>query len=664
VKRSLVFLLILSLMLTATPGFGQTITHENEARTLYELNLFKGISTTEFVPDLANMSNREQAMTIIAVALQWQLDMSAKSPFKDVSDWAQPYVAKAYQMGITSGISATEFGGKRNVTQRELAAWMLRALGYDGLEAWENTVQLSGHVGANLDSNTMNTQINRDMLVGMLYNFLKEGKVISESKTLIQKYLDTNPNYAGIAQKAGMTAPSGDIMEFVLIENTAQKWDAASAMMKTTYSYDTGLIDSNGKFMLLNTAGAYGIISRPAIESTTFFIKDISVVVPFSNGRAVGVVQTISLTNVIRSYIVVHTNIFLKVTGSSFVNSDGAPVYSINTVSIVQSEGSLPQEIKPAGLFRVGLIVDPAGIGENAINRMAWEGIKKFAHIYLLSSSDYSYQKANSYEDLFYPFELMGIHDKNLIIANGFGFNEAVAKYADLHPSKNFVIIDGFVDRPNVTSIGFKEEEGSFLAGVAAGLKALEAGATKVGFIGGMDFDLIQKFEAGYEAGVKAAAPSVQVVVDYIGTFTEESIAKSAAASMYDDGAFVIFHAAGPAGMGIIDEAKERASSGDAALVIGVDYDQYDDGIYASGKSVVLTSMIKRFDSAVFNVCASAYDKKLTSGLLSFGLDEESIGLPSVNPNLSQDINQKIYDFEEKIILDELTVPIVPLRLK
>ncbi|MCD4714292.1 MAG: S-layer homology domain-containing protein [Clostridiales bacterium] len=294
-KRSFLFLLILSLMLTATPGFGQTISHENEARTLYDLKLFNGISSTEFVPDLANMSNREQAMTIIAVALQWQLDMSAKSPFDDVSDWAQPYVAKAYQMGVTSGISATEFGGKRNVTQRELAAWMLRALGYDGNETWNNTVQLSAHIGSTLDPATMNTQINRDKLVGMLYNFLKEGKVISESKTLIQKYLDVHPNFAGIAQKAGMTAAIGEVMEFVLIESRTQTWDARSMIMKSNYSYDTGLIDSTGKFMLLYTAGTSGMVSQPAMESTTYFIKDLSIKVPFSNGRAIGTRETISV---------------------------------------------------------------------------------------------------------------------------------------------------------------------------------------------------------------------------------------------------------------------------------------------------------------------------------------------------------------------------------
>ncbi len=351
-------------------------------------------------------------------------------------------------------------------------------------------------------------------------------------------------------------------------------------------------------------------------------------------------------------------------TGSSFLDSTGVTVYLITDVSLSQSEGTSTNDTKPVNSFKIGLIVDPAGIVDNAINKMAWDGLQRFANQYQLSSTDYGYKKAASYEEMFGPFDQSNIPDKDLIIANGYAFNEAVAEYADLNPDKKFVIIDGSVESPNVTSISFKEEEGSFLAGVAAGLKAIEAGATKVGFIGGMDFELIQKFEAGYEAGVKAAAPSVQVVVDYLDTFSDESIAKSAAISMYDDGVLVIFHASGPAGMGIIEEAKMRASNENLAYVIGVDYDQYNDGNYAPGKSVVLTSMIKRFDSAVFNVCELAYKGNLNSGPLNFGIKEDGIGLPDVNPNISQEMNQKITGFEGQIISNEIIVPVVPSRLK
>ncbi|MCD4713128.1 MAG: BMP family ABC transporter substrate-binding protein, partial [Clostridiales bacterium] len=112
------------------------------------------------------------------------------------------------------------------------------------------------------------------------------------------------------------------------------------------------------------------------------------------------------------------------------------------------------------------------------------------------------------------------------------------------------------------------------------------------------------------------------------------------------------------------EEAKMRASNENLAYVIGVDYDQYNDGNYAPGKSVVLTSMIKRLDSAVYNVCELAYKCHLNSGPLNFGIKEDVIGLPDVNPNISQEMNQKITGFEGQIISNEIIVPVVPSRLK
>ncbi len=523
-SRIISLFLALLLMMTTTQGFGQTILHENEARNLYELNLFQGISASEFVPDLQSMSNREQAMTIIARALQWQMDMNAKSPFGDVSEWAQPYVAKAYQMGITKGISATEFGAKRNVTQRELATWMLRALGFQGNEAWESTAQLSGYIGTRLDAAKMNAQINRDVLVGMLYSFMKEGKVVSSEKTLIQEYVQKHPEYVPIATASGM-----------IVSQSEQK--------------------------------------------------------------------------------------------------------------------EIPS---------IGLVLDTLGIEKSYINRMVWEGIQKYANENNMSSSEYGYVKATSDSDLSSPFSKIITDDRDVIIANGYMFNDTISQYAYLNPNKRFIIIDSYVDRPNVTSILFNEEQGAFLVGVAAGLKALEDGMKEVGFIGGIDFELIQKFEAGYEAGVKAVDPSIEVVVAYIDTFVESSSAKSAAATMFSDGAYVIFHAAGPAGMGVIEEAKSRSSSGEPSWVIGVDYDQYDDGIYQTGKSVILTSMIKKFDIAVFNACEHISKEGLNGATLFYGLENDSIGLPSVNPNLNQDMIRKINDYKEQIISGERIVPVVP----
>lgn len=664
-KKTISLLLMISLIFTGNIVMGQSIVHENDAKILYDLNLFQGISSTEFKPDLDSMSNREQAMTIIARALQWELNMSSKSPFSDVSNWAQPYVAKAYQMGITKGISATEFGGSRNVTSRELATWMLRALGYDPDDAWNNTIGLSKNVGTVLRSDTMNNAINRDVLVGMLYSFMKEGKVISKSKTLIEEYIEKYPDYKSIAERAGLIgSQDGEVMEFVLVEKTDYQWDPATAMMKTVYSYDRGLIDSEGNFYVLITVGTSGMISTPGVDFTNYYIKDITINVPFSGGRAVGSSETISIPNVTESFKVIHTNQFLRVTGTSRL-SNGVPQYSISTVFKTTSSGVTGNNNQVAmDKLKIGIIFDNLGIENSKLNKLAWDGVSSFAKFINLPSGNYSYEKVASDDDLNGPFEKMDIANKDIVIANGFIFNEVIEKYAKMYPNKQFVIIDDITERANATNVSFKEEEGSFLAGVAAGLKAKEIGASKVGFIGGMDFGLIQKFEAGFEAGVKAVAPNMELIIQYIGTFTESVIAKSEAAKMYDNGVAIIYHASGPAGLGVIEEAKSRTIKGQEAWVIGVDYDQYDEGIYSMGKSVVLTSMIKRIDRAVFNVCDLAEDGKLNKGTLLLGLYEDGIGFPELNPNLSADIKKKIYDYEGDVMFEDIIVPTVPSRLK
>lgn len=519
---------VVLLMCTVSPGFGQTAIYQQEARSLYDLKLFQGISATEFVPDLESMSNREQAMTIIARALQWDLDMGSTSPFGDVSGWAQPYVAKAYDMGITNGISATEFGAKRNVTQRELATWMLRALGYDGGEAWENTAQLREYIGTRLDSSEMNSHINRDVLVGMLYAFMKEGKETANDKTLIQQYIEKYPQYESIAITAGM-------------------------------------ISSNAE----------------------------------------------------------------------------------------QAETAM-----------IGLVADAIGMEDSYINRMVWEGIERFAEDNNVPASNYSYVKAASDSNLMTAFDQRSIMDSDIIIANGFIFRDEISRQSELNPNKKYIIIDDYVDRPNVTSLVFKEEEGSFLVGVAAGLKAAEEGSNKVGFIGGIEFELIQKFEAGFEAGAKAANPNLEVLFQYIGSFEEESLAKSAAAALYDEGVNVIFHAAGPAGMGVIGEAKERSGNGELSWVIGVDYDQYEDGIYAPGKSVVLTSMLKKFDNAAYGVIEQVFSYGLEGGFLEFGVENDGVGLPDSNPNLSGEMNRIIGEYIEKISSGDIRIPLLPSRLR
>lgn len=313
--------------------------------------------------------------------------------------------------------------------------------------------------------------------------------------------------------------------------------------------------------------------------------------------------------------------------------------------------------------FTVGLVTDVGGIDDKSFNQGTWEGIQRFAEDndvetkYLQSESDADYVP---YLSTFSEEEL------DIIIAPGFLFAESMGEVSNNFPEQKYLIIDMVVgDRPNVANAVFAEEQGSFLVGVAAALKAQEAGQNTVGFIGGVDFDLIQKFEAGFEAGVAAVDADMTVLVEYAESFVDTQIGQTLAAKMYDQGAYIIYHAAGGTGNGLIKEAKDRRSNGDDVWAIGVDKDQYADGIYEGENSAVLTSMMKRVDVAAYNVAEMAMNDEFPGGdILVFNLENGGVGLPAENPNLSDAIVTEVGAFEKKVLDGEIEVPVVPNRLK
>ncbi len=199
------------------------------------------------------------------------------------------------------------------------------------------------------------------------------------------------------------------------------------------------------------------------------------------------------------------------------------------------------------------------------------------------------------------------------------GYNMAadLAQVAPRFPNAHFAIIDAVVDAPNVTSVTFKAEEGSYLAGALA---ALTSKTKTIAFLGGIDEPVIRTFEAGYVAGAHRADPAVRVLVKFVGSFEDVAAGKELAGLLYSEHADIIYAAAGSAGLGAIDEARHR--SGD--YVIGVDMDE--DGI-APGK--VLTSVLKRVDVSVDRLCDLAVGGQPLPRRLIMGLKEGGVGLTS-----------------------------------
>lgn len=306
--------------------------------------------------------------------------------------------------------------------------------------------------------------------------------------------------------------------------------------------------------------------------------------------------------------------------------------------------------------YKVGFVTDLGGIDDKSFNQGTWEGILEYAEENdWKQGREYKYIQSNDEAQYIPNLSAFGDENYDLVIAAGFLFEDSMKDVAPKYEDTNFAIIDMVVDLPNVASAVFAEEQGSFLVGVAA---AKTTKSNKVGFIGGMDFPLIRKFHAGFVAGVKSVNPNIEVVDQYAGDFGNAGLGQSIASTMYSNGVDVIFHAAGGTGNGAINEAKNRVENGEEVWVIGVDKDQYEDGVMEDGKSVVLTSMMKRVDVAAYKIIEAGVKGEFPGGqVIPFTLADDGVGIPEKNPNLSKDIVKEINDYKEKIVEGDIVVP-------
>lgn len=294
--------------------------------------------------------------------------------------------------------------------------------------------------------------------------------------------------------------------------------------------------------------------------------------------------------------------------------------------------------------IKVAMVTDVGGVNDNSFNQSAWEGLQAFDKEntkYLQSTSDADYVPNLT------QFAKQGT---DLTWGIGFMMADAIKQVADLNPNLKFGLIDGVADSKNVANVLFKEHEGSYLVGVVAGLMTK---SNKVGFVGGADIPVIKRFEVGFAAGVKAVKPDATVKVIYTGKFDSPSDGKSTAASLFDGGYDIIFHAAGSTGDGVFNEAKERKKKDPNVWVIGVDKDQSK----TFGDEITLTSMMKRVDEAVKTVSKDMADGKFEGKIIELGLKEKGVGLPEKNPNVPADVLAKVKEYEAKIVSGEIKVP-------
>jgi len=319
--------------------------------------------------------------------------------------------------------------------------------------------------------------------------------------------------------------------------------------------------------------------------------------------------------------------------------------------------------------IQVGMAFDIGGLGDKSFNDSANAGLQQAIADGLVCEENVVTNEANSTgSDRDQNLQALADAGFNLVIGVGFAFSPGVNTIAPDYPDQSFMIVDGYATCgtacgltndaeaiPNVADYTFKEQEGSFLVGAAAVLKCQ---CKTIGFLGGQTGPLIEKFQAGYEAGAAQIDPEVEVLVEYIGddttAFNDPVKGEQLSTAMYDDGAEIVYHAAGASGAGLFNAAVEAQK-----FAIGVDSDQY---LTASPEQQpwILTSMLKRVDVSVFNAIEAVGAGSLGSSQV-FGMAEDGVDYATSNPEeLTADITEQLDEFKQQIIDGTIIVPDTP----
>ncbi len=305
--------------------------------------------------------------------------------------------------------------------------------------------------------------------------------------------------------------------------------------------------------------------------------------------------------------------------------------------------------------LKLGIAFDTGGRGDGTFNDSAARGGEQAAAelCYVVSELE-----ATTDDDRKPNLEALVAAGNNPVIAVGFAFGGAIEEVAAANPNITFGWVDGYLDLPNVKTLGFSEQEGSFLVGAAAALKSTTG---TIGFIGGQEIDLIKRFEAGYIAGAKAVNPAIKVESKYLGAAGDNAAwgspdkAKEIALAWYKKGADIVYTAAGGSGAGTIDAAVE---AGEGKWAIGVDSDQYLNAT-PEQQAHILTSMLKRVDVSVFLAAKAVKEGDVSGGFKIFDLKSDGVGY-SVSGGYLDDVADQLEAFKAKIVSGEIVVPTKP----
>jgi len=305
------------------------------------------------------------------------------------------------------------------------------------------------------------------------------------------------------------------------------------------------------------------------------------------------------------------------------------------------------EKTEAPGTARIGMVFDIGGKGDRSFNDSAYRGLVQAREDFGVTVVEFEPGQDSDREQGLRKLASRGF---DLVIGVGFLFTESIRAVGADYPDVHFALVDGRVEGlPNVASLLFREEEGSYLVGALAALKS-ETGV--IGFVGGMEVALIRKFEAGYRAGAKAVRPDVKVLVNYAGVtpsaFADPVKGKELSLSQIGRGADVIFHAAGTTGNGVIEAARLKG-----VFAIGVDSNQNH-----MAPGTLLTSMEKRVDRAVYEIIRGLVEGEFSGGVHEFGLEGGALSY-SLDEH-----NEALIPAEHRAVADSLAGEIIAGRIR
>lgn len=334
----------------------------------------------------------------------------------------------------------------------------------------------------------------------------------------------------------------------------------------------------------------------------------------------------------------------------------------LSAVALMAAGVALPTMVAAQEEFSAIMITDIGGVDDKSFNQSAWEGLTAWGeeHGKERGVSGYDYLQSNSDSDFVTNINTALSSNFDIIFGIGFKLEPAINDMAQQYPDRHFAIVDAVVDQPNVASLNFKDHEAAFLAGVAA---ALTTETDHLGFVGGVEGVVIDRFEAGFVAGAQAINPDIEISVEYAGSFGDASRGKQIAAAMYANDADIIFHASGDTGNGVFSEAKDLVTNDPSRnlWVIGVDRDQAEEGIVTvdgEERHLTLTSTLKQVGDAVKQFAEQTEADGFKAGNTVYGLADGGVEL--TEGQLTDEVKETIEEYRQQIVNGEIEVPETP----